>query len=126
MQAEVKARPTTVSEGSATAQCRRAEAVSSVAASGRSVRASVQVTVAGRCREPRAVSTWLCTQVAFSWTSRPVSTRSTLLRNPPNMVTETLRASGGSSPRVPEIRTRSGASCSSRTVSSRTVASGPR
>ena len=62
---------------------------------------------------------------AFASMSSPVSTNTTSLRQPPMRLSPALRVGGGASPRTPVIRTRSGPSWSSRTVSSRAVTSGP-
>ena len=100
----------------------RQDAPSSVSASGGGVAVRVQVTDSARS----AGASCIRTHSAFSSMSRPVSTSSTELRNPPSSLTHTLSRSGGAEPRTPEIATRSGPCCSSCTESSSVVTSGPR
>lgn len=88
MPAEENARPTLAGSGSRTTQCSRALAVSSVSASGRSVRASVHCSSAGRT--VMAASSWVRSSSALASMSRPVSTNVVELRNPPMLFSDTL------------------------------------
>jgi hypothetical protein len=93
-----------------------------VSASGWSVRASVHSNSAGRTVSP--ASNWRRTRSALASTSRPVNTKVIALRNPPTAFNDTLSVGGGSSPRTPLMRTRSGPSSLNRTLSTRSVTSG--
>jgi hypothetical protein len=58
--------------------------------------------------------------------SRPTSTNSAVLRNPPSSLTDTFRVAGGADPRTPEILTRSGPAAATSIVSRWVDTSGPR
>ena len=99
--------------------------VSSVSASGVVGAGQVPAHLGGRRLAESAASIWSRTSAALASMSRPVRTKTTSLRKPPSRLSPTLRVGGGASPRTPEIRTRSGPSWVSRTVSRRAVTSGP-
>src|SRR6266540_1905939 len=123
--AAVKDRPTGSAEGSRTVQRSSTDAASSVRPSSAGGVISDQATTDG-APSPSAVVSCSRTQLAFASTSSPVSTNSTVLRNPPSSLTHTLSCAGGAEPRTPEIATRSGPACATSIESRWVVTSGPR
>ena len=72
---------------------------------------------------PRAASSDRRVRSAFSSMSSPVRTKVIELRQPPEQVDADLDSSGAGRPRAPEIRTRSGPTCSTAMVSNRATTS---
>jgi hypothetical protein len=124
MAAAEKARPTLAGSGSLTVTRSSATASS---ADGGSVagRPTRRVTaVWNRWRPPSRSNRAASAIAALASTSRPVSTKLIEFRNPPRWLTATFSRSGAGWPRVPWSRTRSGPTCSTRTVSNRATTSG--
>ena len=108
---------------SLTWQRSRADACSSLGASGWSRRTSCHCTP----RTPSSTDAIAAFATsAFAGMSSPHRTKLMLLRKPPTLLVDTFTVAGGGAPRTPATRTRSGPSSFSSIVSKRATTSGPR